>query len=74
MHQLLRAYLDDISYLKEQGVCAKEKAQAVVVYLVESITKYEYVLQKVWNDIDYRLDVVRVTKKNSYRTFIGKIN
>uniref|UniRef100_A0A2S2QCL0 Uncharacterized protein n=1 Tax=Sipha flava TaxID=143950 RepID=A0A2S2QCL0_9HEMI len=42
----------------------------VSVYLLESIIKY--VLQE--NEIDYRLDIVRVTKKSSYRTSISKIN
>ncbi|VVC43580.1 Hypothetical protein CINCED_3A025381 [Cinara cedri] len=126
MHRLLRAYVDGISSLKKQGVCAKEKAQVDLVYpmlmwkelervfnavralkpsdklkrlefsifmqeamqdgnfasrlvfsdeasshssdelknrittAAKSITKD--MLQEVWNEFVYRLDVIRVTK------------
>jgi hypothetical protein len=63
MYRLLRTYVNGISSLKKQGVWAKEKSHTILrvsVYLLESITKD--MLQKIWNEIDYRLDVVRVIR------------
>jgi len=47
MHQLLKIYDDGINSLKKQSVCAKEKAQAEIVYPM--ITRKE--LDRVFNAI-----------------------
>ncbi|KAL4104006.1 hypothetical protein QTP88_019319 [Uroleucon formosanum] len=51
MHRLLRVYVDGISSLKKQGVCAKEKAQVDLVYPMI-----------MWKELERVFNAVRVSQ------------
>jgi len=52
-----------------QGVCVSGELKVRIGTTIETITAY--MLQTVWNELDYRVDVCRITKGAHIEHLLG---